>query len=193
LFEGFCSLNVILRLGDCQNEGDELREVFPNYNNEDHVRLVKDAVAILLETTRKEIDVVGKHDDVLYSLIFQKLTEWMRILTNDLGGETRDLNTSLLARREFWMMFDFLCITHKTLNIKRPFVHFRSVNDFYEFDLFSHPFNENASLEEIPSESISCQGLKVFLSQPTPVTLFNGDHFFLAETKGACIFVIFQS
>jgi hypothetical protein len=190
LLAGFCALNVILRLGDCQNEGDELREVYPDYNNEDHVRLVKDAVAILLETTRKEIDVVGKHD-FLYTTFFQKLTEWMRILSNDLGSG--DINSRLLAGREFWMMFDFLCVTHKTLNIKRPFVHFRSVNDFHEFDLFSHPFNENASLKEIPSESISCQGLKVFLSQPTPVTLFDDGHFFLAETKGACIFVIFQS
>lgn len=190
MLAGFCALNVILRLGDCQNEGDELKEVFPNYNNKDHVRLVKDAVAILLETARKEIDIVGKHD-AIYRIFFQKLTEWMRILSNDLGSGNQ--NSRLLAGREFWMMFDFLYIAHKTLNVKRPFVHFKSVNNFHEFDLFSHPFDENASMDEIPSESISCQGLKVFLSQPTPVTLYEDGHFFLAETKGACIFVIFQS
>ena len=171
-----------------QYGGEVPQKIFPDYEKKRDVDLVKDTVAFLLEKTRLELE---KNDSILMRNQLQKLTEWTRVLSNDLGDKKQ--NSTIHVGRDYWMGYEFLLFaTHENLNVSRPFVYFERNDEFSGFDLVEHPFDKNAPLHEIPYGGISCQGLKLFLSQTTPVALFRDGHFFLAETKGRYIFVIFQ-
>jgi hypothetical protein len=137
-------------------------------------------VCSLFSTGELEVE---DQDRELYS---GKLSEFQRIISEDLGKG--DKNKKLLIHRDNWLGHDFVFRSHKKLIEGKHFVFFNGLSsdtlDLPYFTLMIHSFDNDTWIHENQTGSISCQGLKTFLSQATPVGIFSVDHYFLAEIKG---------
>jgi hypothetical protein len=189
---GFCSINVLMKSEKWRKKGDDLA-LFPDFNKEEDVEVVKKKVLPYPETFQRKLDESpdAPHRD-LYKLIVKRSTAMMEVLSKiSKSRDKNDKNKCLMLKREFWLGHDFIFYEHKNFCRENAFIFFDGINENEGFNLMVHPF-ENKSTNEKPSGGINSEGLKTLLSKPTPVTISDSGHYFLAEIEGIITNIIYM-